>query len=141
MPEPPLSEGTVGTSLPVAERSERAAATELLANVVACVLDEALLRRIGDFTWQDSRLPRSPTYDPAVPVNRWERAACHFWDTLFTAGVDLGPGDRLRLRYLLEDVFKAADRCRAGDICLMMGHSPWQRLWQALNDPGNGVSR
>ena len=137
----PRSAETVRPGLPQPDRQARQAATALLANVVACVLDEALLRRIGEFTWQDSQIVTPPSYDPAVPVNRWERAACHFWDTLFTGEVELGRVDRLRLQYLLGDVFKAADRCRAGDICLMMRHSVWEQLWQALGRPADGVPR
>ncbi len=135
MPEPSRPSAFLGLMLPAADGAERAATTDLLANVVACVLDEALLRRIGEFQWQDSFVVAPPTYDAAVPVNRWERAACHFWDTLFTGQVYIGPTDRGRLIYLLGDVFKAAERCRAGDICMMMGHSLWQRVLQALSAP------
>ncbi len=138
MPESFPSVSSQPPILPAAEPSERAAATDLLANVVACVLDEALLRRIGEFQWRDSDVLVAPRYDAAVPVNRWERAACHFWDTLFTGQVSVGPADRGRLIYLLGDAFKAAERCRAGDVCMMMGHSLWQRLLTALTAEAGG---
>lgn len=103
----------------------REANVDLLANVVSCVMDEALLARVGTFLWHDS-VPKAPlAYSRAVPVNRWERACLHFWDTLFSAPVDVGPEDALTLRLLLEDLMKAASRCRAGDVCFLMDRSVW----------------
>jgi len=113
----------------------REANVDLLANVVSCVMDEALLDRVGSFMWKDSR-PLAPlTYARAVPVNRWERACLHFWDTLFSSPVDVGPEDARSLRLLLEDLMKAASRCRAGDVCLLMDRSAWAQALRLISSP------
>lgn len=123
----------IPVSLPLSAEVKEAN-VDLLANVISCVLDEALLERVGTFMWTDSVPRGSLAYAHAVPVNRWERACLHFWDTLFSTPVDVGPEDRRRLVLLLEDLFKAASRCRAGDVCFLMDRSVWHGLLLRLKD-------
>ncbi len=114
---------------------ERAVGVEILANVISCVLDEALLSRVGNFAWTTSKLGGEVRHSPHVSVNRWERACEHFWDTLFTAPVEVSDEDRHTLVMILEDSFKAASRCRAGDVCYLMDHSIWATLLAELKEP------
>lgn len=104
----------------------------VLANVISCVLDEALLDRVGTFSFTDSKVDGPLRHQHAVPVNRWERACVHFWDTLFSAPVELSDQDARRLFYLLDDVMKAASRCRAGHVCANMNASLWHHIHEAL---------
>lgn len=117
-----------------APQDQKEEAVSLLANVVSAVLDEALLERVGAFLWEDSVLLGPLHYEAAVPVNRWERAASHFWDTLFTASVEIGSRDGEHLRLLLGDIFKAVSRCRAGDVRTLMDQSAWAQLGKTLDE-------
>lgn len=125
----PLLPQEPGSLLP-----ERAAGVEILANVISCVLDESLLARVGSFAWTTSSITGEVRHSAQVSVNRWERACEHFWDTLFTAPVEVSPQDRQQLILILEDCFKAASRCRAGDVCYLMDHSIWATLHAELTE-------
>lgn len=115
-----------------ASRSGRFENTELLANIVACVLDETLLHRIGEFSWEDS-IVGATAFDHVVPTNRWERAACHFWDTIFATEIEeIGNGDMTRLMFLVDDIEKAAMRCGGGNIKTKINESVWHKLSEAL---------
>lgn len=113
---------------------ERAQGVEILANVISCVLDEALLSRVGSFAWTTSSVKGDVRHSPQVSVNRWERACEHFWDTLFSTPVEVSDEDRLKLILILEDCFKAASRCRAGNVCYLMDHSVWATLLAELKE-------
>lgn len=108
----------------------RDTAVNILANVISCVLDEALLARVGTFQWSFDHDVPSPF---AVPVNRYERAATHLWHTVFGhPGLAIPDDDVERLFYLLQDCFKSASRCHAGNVRDLMNQSQWHRLMNEL---------
>jgi hypothetical protein len=110
-------------------------ACNALANTLACSLDEALLGRVGAFSWRSARTaePAPPLH--AVPSNRYDRAALHLWhEVLAPRGIAVPPDEARALADLLDDCFKVASRLHGGKLWPMMQASVWRGLHDRLQD-------
>ena len=119
--------------LPDVGPDDQELACNALANTLACSLDEALLRRVGEFAWHGAvaRSPAAPLQ--AMPSNRYDRAALHLWHEVLAAGELTMPKDEAQsFLDLLDDCFKIASRLHGGKLWPMMQASVWRGLRDRL---------
>ena len=110
-------------------------ACNALANTLACSLDEALLGRVGEFSWRGAEAgdPAAPLH--AVPSNRYDRAALHLWhEVLAPRELAVPPYEAQALADLLDDCFKVASRLHGGRLWPMMQASVWRSLRDRLQE-------